>query len=195
MSCELWVREIQVVVCSNRFIHTNWTMRILASRFDSIGEVVERVRRILLSYQMLEKTDLKKKWESIKVSNFPQEQLIDLLMDEEKELSTDYRELEGAKLERLELIHKVEECGAFNSNDTLLLAIHPENSFIKLQEIPFLEVRGTREICLTCDKIHHLTECECRTAYFCSKVCKNKNKTHAGLCPTLRSEESRLGRL
>ena len=66
-------------------------MRILASRFDSIGQVVERVRRILLSYQMLEKTDLKKKWESIKVSNFPTEQLIDLLMDEEKELSTDYR--------------------------------------------------------------------------------------------------------
>jgi hypothetical protein len=91
MSCELWVREIQVVVCSNRFLHTDWTMRILASRFDSIGEVVERVRRILLSYQILEKTDLKKKWESIKVSNFPTEQLIDLLMDEEKELSTDYR--------------------------------------------------------------------------------------------------------
>ena len=65
----------------NRCIHTNWELTILASRFDTIARVIERVQRLMVGYGLANISVLKKKWEVIKTSLIEVNDLIDILQN------------------------------------------------------------------------------------------------------------------
>lgn len=83
-SCEIWLKEIRVMVTQNRYIHTNWVMNILVSKFDTLAKVIERVKRLMVAYEMINFEGLNKKWDIIKVTKVDVEDLVDLIQDEEK---------------------------------------------------------------------------------------------------------------
>lgn len=69
------------MVTENRYIHTNWELKILASKFETLSKIIERVQRLLIAYNMIDFPSLKKKWEIIKVTNIETEDLVDLIQD------------------------------------------------------------------------------------------------------------------
>lgn len=96
------------MIVQDRHLFGFQIFEILVSRFDTIAFIIERMKRIMITYTLMEFESLKCDWQPILISQLPPEEFIDIIQDSNRDL------IKGAEkgaftMQRLEMDHDVED--------------------------------------------------------------------------------------
>lgn len=79
-----------------------------------------------------------------------------------------------------------EEC-IYSDRESLLINFGKGHSQV-FEKVPLLKVLQFKEKCLKCGSMDDLELCKCKTAYFCSKECRQGHKEHLKECSSIQGE-------
>ena len=96
------------MVTQGRYIFNNMKEILNASRFQTVSAIVERVKKIMIGYRLIEYESLGLKWESVLVSHMQVDKFVELVQNQDVDMLKE-QENGGYQMYRLQNDHDIED--------------------------------------------------------------------------------------